>query len=120
MSLVLDGGRLEIPSRERLPGADTPTFHGLDDYIALMTTCWAGNPDDRPTFEQIVAQLRWALRLGLPQNWARNFWWTLTFSLRCELCPASLAAALWLRSAPQGQALARRSVAEATYLELPA
>ena len=36
VSLLMDGGRLEVPPRERLPGADTPSFAGLDAYVALL------------------------------------------------------------------------------------
>lgn len=45
VSLVVNGGRLAIPPRNELPGLDTPTFAGLDDYIALMRCVayrWAG------------------------------------------------------------------------------
>ena len=41
MSLVVGGGRLEVPPRGALPGADTPTFTGLEAYLALMRRCWA-------------------------------------------------------------------------------
>ena len=59
VSLVTQGGRLEIPPRERLPGgADTAAFGGLDAYVALTKRCWAHNPYDRPTFEEIIPQLR--------------------------------------------------------------
>lgn len=36
VSLVLGGGRPTVPPREQLPGADTPTFAGLDAFLALM------------------------------------------------------------------------------------
>lgn len=36
INLLMNGGRLEIPPRERLPGEDTPSFAGLDDYISLL------------------------------------------------------------------------------------
>ncbi|PSC74168.1 Serine threonine-kinase CTR1 [Micractinium conductrix] len=50
VSLVVGGGRLEVPPRGALPGADTPTFTGLEAYLALMRRCWAQNPCDRPSF----------------------------------------------------------------------
>ena len=60
MSHVLAGGRPEVPPREALPGPDTAAFAGLDEYVALMQQCWAQDPGDRPTFQQIVPALRWA------------------------------------------------------------
>ena len=100
ISLVLGGVRLEIPARERLPGADTQTFAGgagrmharfaaavcmrsthlqrqprprhaasfcvllqpagLDAYTQLVRRCWAQSQLDRPTFQDIVRELRWA------------------------------------------------------------
>ena len=32
----MDGQRLEVPPRDKLPGPDTASFAGLDDYITLM------------------------------------------------------------------------------------
>lgn len=59
VSIVLGGGRLEIPPRERLPGADTRTFAGLDAFVSLIKACWAQNHLDRPSFQEIIARLRW-------------------------------------------------------------
>lgn len=36
VNLLMNGGHLEVPPREELPGTDTPAFEGLDAYIALM------------------------------------------------------------------------------------
>ena len=58
VSVVAEGGRLEVPDRDSLPGPDTNTFEGLDQYITLMRRCWAQNPEDRPTFQEIIADLR--------------------------------------------------------------
>ncbi|PRW33836.1 Serine threonine- kinase CTR1 [Chlorella sorokiniana] len=55
---VLSGGRLEVPSREALPGPDTAAFGGLEAYISLMQRCWAQEPGQRPAFQQIVLELR--------------------------------------------------------------
>lgn len=63
---VLNGGRLEVPAREELPGPDTPAFGALDEYVRLMERCWAQAPQERPTFEDIVPQLR-ALLAQAPQ-----------------------------------------------------
>ncbi len=57
---VADGGRLEIPPQDQLPGRDTATFQGLDAYVALIQHCWAQQPEERPTFQEIIEQLRWA------------------------------------------------------------
>lgn len=57
---VLAGGRLDIPPREALPGPDTVQFGGLDGYIALMQQCWAQAQEERPNFQQVVQELRWA------------------------------------------------------------
>lgn len=56
--MVSEGGRLEIPSRDQLPGPDTATFEGLDSYIDLMRRCWAHNPEDRPSFQEIISEIR--------------------------------------------------------------
>ena len=56
--MVTEGGRLEVPSRDALPGPDTANFARLDDYVALMRRCWAHIPDDRPTFQEIISELR--------------------------------------------------------------
>ncbi|KAL4436097.1 hypothetical protein ABPG77_005545 [Micractinium sp. CCAP 211/92] len=58
INLVLNGGRLEVPSRDSLPGDDTPAFTGLDRYVALIKRCWAHNPFDRPTFGEVIPELR--------------------------------------------------------------
>lgn len=59
INLVLNGGRLEVPSRDSLPGDDTPAFTGLDRYVTLIKRCWAHNPFDRPTFGEVIPELRW-------------------------------------------------------------
>ena len=33
---LMDGVRLEVPPRDQIPGCDTPSFQGLDTYVALM------------------------------------------------------------------------------------
>ncbi|KAL4422446.1 hypothetical protein ABPG75_008643 [Micractinium tetrahymenae] len=58
INLVLNGGRLELPPRDSLPGDDTPAFTGLDRYVALVKRCWAHNPFDRPTFSEVIPELR--------------------------------------------------------------
>jgi len=58
VTMVTDGGRLSIPPRSQLPGPDNDTFEGLDAYIALMKRCWAHIPEDRPSFKEIISELR--------------------------------------------------------------
>lgn len=58
VTVVTEGGRLPIPSRNELPGPDTQNFAGLDAYIALMRRCWAHEPEDRPSFQEIISVLR--------------------------------------------------------------
>ena len=55
----MEGGRLEIPAPEALPGADKG-WPGLGAYLDLLRACWAQAPQDRPTFAQVIAALRWA------------------------------------------------------------
>lgn len=33
-------------------------FAGLEAYIDLMRECWAHQPEERPSFEQIVPRLK--------------------------------------------------------------
>lgn len=61
---VAEGGRLEFPEPSKLPGPGSGEFEGLQDYIALVNRCWAQDPKDRPSFQQIVDDLRCGL-LGL-------------------------------------------------------
>ena len=68
VSTVIGGGRLEIPPRGRLPGADTRTFAGLDAFVRLIRACWAQNHLDRPSFQEIIAQLRWGGGAFEPRN----------------------------------------------------
>ncbi len=56
VSSVLAGGRLEVPLREGLPGG--AELVGLDVYVALLRSCWAQQPTERPTFEEVILELR--------------------------------------------------------------
>lgn len=57
----MDGGRLEVPPVDRLPGgADTTAFAasgGLASYLQLLGQCWAQEPSERPGFDEIARQL---------------------------------------------------------------
>ena len=52
------GNRLAIPPRDALPGPNSGAWPQLDLYIALMEKCWAQEPEARPTFDEIMADLR--------------------------------------------------------------
>ena len=58
-----EGERPALPAdAAALPGG---TFPGLPAYVALLQRCWAQEPQARPSFDDIVAQLR-ALLAALP------------------------------------------------------
>ncbi len=52
---VIDGSRPEFPPAGQLPGGG---FEGWEAYVDLVRRCWAENPQDRPGFTQIIADLR--------------------------------------------------------------
>lgn len=58
VTVVMEGGRLSVPSRADLPGPDNFSFGGLEDYISLMQRCWSQIQEDRPTFQEIISELR--------------------------------------------------------------
>lgn len=55
VSVVNNGGRPEIPAPRDLRGG---AFPGLPAYTALLRRCWAQNPYDRPSFAELVPELR--------------------------------------------------------------
>lgn len=58
---VVEGGRPAIPSPEAVPGgASSPK--GLPTFLQLIERCWAQNPQDRPSFVDIVGELMWVNR----------------------------------------------------------
>ena len=58
---VTVGERLDVPPPAALPGGPaSTTFRGLGDYVGLMGRCWDQDPALRPTFNEIIACLRWA------------------------------------------------------------
>lgn len=53
-----------MPPAEQLPGMpESGPSEGLDEYVALLQRCWAQDPEQRPTFADIIPQLRWEWRL---------------------------------------------------------
>ncbi|KAI7844168.1 hypothetical protein COHA_002303 [Chlorella ohadii] len=57
-AIVRRGGRPEVPPRDQLPGVDTAGWTGLDAYVQLMRDCWAQQPQDRPSFDEVVGRLQ--------------------------------------------------------------
>jgi hypothetical protein len=55
--LVIDGKRLSVPELSELR-ADGGRFVGLDLYLQLMHKCWSQDPQERPSFSEIVNQLK--------------------------------------------------------------
>jgi hypothetical protein len=55
---VGSGGRPAIPAPHELPGPDSSAWPGLERYMALMGRCWHQNPLERPSFQEVVAELR--------------------------------------------------------------
>ncbi|PRW57695.1 Serine threonine- kinase CTR1 [Chlorella sorokiniana] len=55
---LTNGERLVAPPRDKVPGADTPAFQGLDAYVTLMERCWAPRPEERPGFREIIRQTK--------------------------------------------------------------
>ena len=54
---VSKGERLVVPPREELPGVPMDAeLYAL--YTALLRRCWAQEPADRPTFADVIADLR--------------------------------------------------------------
>ena len=58
VTLVTEGGGLEIPPASALPGPDTQSWKGLPAFCQLIKRCCAHSPLDRPTFGQVIAELR--------------------------------------------------------------
>ena len=61
VGIVMSGGRLEVPEPHAVAGRGSGApFEGLDRYVQLMQRCWAQEPEERPAFDAICSQLRWA------------------------------------------------------------
>ncbi|GAB4821003.1 hypothetical protein N2152v2_008049 [Parachlorella kessleri] len=54
---VAASGRPALPPRQDLPGSDAGELGGLDGYIALMQRCWAQDPEERPSFQEVARTL---------------------------------------------------------------
>eukprot|EP00210_Caulerpa_lentillifera_P005890 g5632.t1 len=51
---VRDGYRPEIIPNDKLQGGPCPVY---DDYLKLMKHCWHQDPDERPSFKEIIERL---------------------------------------------------------------
>lgn len=58
VSTVTGGGRLPIPAPADMPGAGSGAWPQLDRYIQLMNKCWCQEPSERPTFQEIIGELK--------------------------------------------------------------
>lgn len=72
---LMDGMRPPISAPLEAKGG---WFDMIDDYVALIESCWAQNPQDRPSFAEIIVELRWAWSpLPLAALWEAHFLLTL-------------------------------------------
>jgi serine/threonine protein kinase len=55
---VSRGQRLNIPEASALPGPASGEWSQLQLYTSLIERCWAQDPAERPTFEQIMNELQ--------------------------------------------------------------
>ncbi len=55
--MITSGERLPVPALADLPGAPPPAPL-YEAFVALMRRCWAQDPADRPTFSQVIVELR--------------------------------------------------------------
>ncbi|GAB4821070.1 hypothetical protein N2152v2_008116 [Parachlorella kessleri] len=70
MKMVSEGRRLQVPPRSALPPA-SQGFEGLGLYEDLIRKCWAGEPGERPTFTEVIADLRELLGVALKAGLGR-------------------------------------------------
>ncbi len=59
---VTRGSRLPLPSPAELPGPHRLPPQQYEAYTALLVSCWAQNPADRPSFGGIIESLRQVVR----------------------------------------------------------
>lgn len=78
------GGRLPLPEPSQMPGP-AEAFQGMPGYLAVLGACWAQEAEARPTFAQIVPELRWVGGIvGLGKD---DEVWRVQFTGKtCTLC----------------------------------
>lgn len=65
VAAIQGGRRPAVPPAAQLPGLGPGAMPpGLGRYVALMERCWAQQPQNRPSFEDIMAEMR-AIHPGL-------------------------------------------------------
>jgi serine/threonine protein kinase len=69
--MVSSGDRLAMPALEALPGKP-PEPAVYDAYVALVRRCWAQDAADRPTFGDIISELRAILTTHLAASGSSN------------------------------------------------
>lgn len=69
--MVSSGDRLAMPALEALPGK-LPERAVYDAYVALVRRCWAQDPAERPTFGDIISELRNILSTHLAASGSSN------------------------------------------------
>jgi hypothetical protein len=61
LKAVVAGGRLDIPEPSQLPDKGKGFEEGLEAYVTLIRWCWDQDPAQRPSFHDIVRELRCVL-----------------------------------------------------------
>jgi hypothetical protein len=56
--MVSRGERLPIPPPGELPGAEALGPADFEAYVSIIRRCWAQEPSERPSFADIIAELR--------------------------------------------------------------
>lgn len=56
---VTRGERLPLPNPSDLPGPHRLPSPQYEAFLALLVSCWAQSPADRPTFGAVIESLRW-------------------------------------------------------------
>lgn len=69
--MVSSGDRLAMPALEALPGK-LPERAVYDAYVALVRRCWAQDAAERPTFGDIISELRNILSTHLAASGSSN------------------------------------------------
>lgn len=58
VSLVRDGARPQIPNFWDVQDGKGAELIAFEEYVQLMTECWAQNPYERPSFGDIIRELK--------------------------------------------------------------
>jgi len=58
VQLIKDGGRPSTPNFWDCTDARGDELIAFDEYVKLMCACWDGNSYSRPTFQEVVRELK--------------------------------------------------------------